>query len=121
MDANPHQRNEISTEHGLNFNSCLNQLAYFHVSTGTLLPDIFHDLLEGVFPFETKLLLKYLIQTKQYFSLSDLNSAIENIELGHLDSCDRPSSISHHTLFLDSGHSLKQQGIILYIISWLHN
>ena len=44
---------------GINFRSTLNQLDYFHVSSGTLLPDIFHDILEGIFPFQVKLLLKY--------------------------------------------------------------
>ena len=94
---------------GINFNSILNSLQYFHVCSGGLLPDIFHDMLEGVLPFELKLLLKYLIYDEQFFSLDDLNSAIQCIELGHLESLDRPSLITYKTLHED-GHSLKQQG-----------
>ena len=46
MEANPEQRSVLSRECGINFNSILNQLKYFHVCSGALLPDIFHDLLE---------------------------------------------------------------------------
>jgi hypothetical protein len=115
MNANPLAVNDVSIESGINFNSVLNQLDYFHVSSGCLLPDIFHDLLEGVFPFEGKLLLKHLILTKKYFTLSQLNAAMETIELGQLDSLDRPSPISHGTL-CEKGHSLKQQGIQMWVL-----
>jgi hypothetical protein len=115
MNADPLAVNDLSVESGINFNSVLNQLDYFHVSSGCLLPDIFHDLLEGVFPFEGKLLLKHLILTKKYFTLSQLNAAMETIELGQLDSLDRPSPISHGTL-CEKGHSLKQQGIQMWVL-----
>ena len=104
------RRNTLSVECGLNFRSVLNDLMYFHVCSGSLLPDIFHEILEGVFLLEVKLLLKYLIREEQLFTLDQLNSAIENIELGRLDSLDRPSCISYQTLFVDENHSLKQQG-----------
>ena len=102
----------ISVQSGLNFKSVLNDLEYFHVCSGGLLPDIFHDVLEGVFPFDTKNLLKYLINEEQFFTLDELNCAIRNIELGQLDSLDRLTPISYQTLFHDQAHSLKQQGIM---------
>ena len=97
METHPTQRNDLSIEYGLNFRSVLNDLTYFHVCTGAMLPDIFHDILEGVFPFEVKLLLRHLIQDEGCLTLNQLNYAIESIELGHLDSMDRPSLISCKT------------------------
>lgn len=110
MEINENQATELSIDCGINFRSTLNELHYFHVSSGALLPDVFHDILEGVFPFQVKLLLKYLIREKKFFTLNDLNFAIENMELGHLDSLDRPSQISYKSLFIDATHSLQQQG-----------
>ena len=62
-------RQTTSVKSGLNFKSVLNDLEYFHVCSGGLLPDIFNDVLEGVFPFKTKHLLKYLINEEQFFLL----------------------------------------------------
>lgn len=36
-----------SKEYGVNRNSALNDLTYFHVCDGSLIPDIMHDILEG--------------------------------------------------------------------------
>ena len=99
MEANPEQRSVLSIECGINFNSILNQLKYFHVCSGALLPDIFHDLLEGVFPFEIKLLSITWFAMSNF--LDDLNSAVENIDPSHLDALDWPTPISHQTLFCD--------------------
>ena len=57
----------------MNRNSVLNKLRYFHVCDGSLLPDIMHDLLEGVLQYEVKFMLNTMIYTEQYFSLSYLN------------------------------------------------
>jgi len=35
----------------------MNELNYFHVCDGSLLPDVMHDLLEGALQYEIKLLL----------------------------------------------------------------
>lgn len=114
-----HDLNDLSVNSGINFNSILNSLQYFNVCSGALLPDIFHDMLEGVLPFELKLLLKYLIYEEQFFSLDDLNCAIESIELGELESLDRPSPISYQTLRED-GHSLKQQGFSIMCTHYVY-
>ena len=39
---------KASRDYGVNRDSILNQLTYFHVCDGSLLPDVMHDLLEGV-------------------------------------------------------------------------
>ena len=36
-----------SVEYGINSKCIFNDLDYFHTSTGVLLPDIMHDVLEG--------------------------------------------------------------------------
>ena len=50
-------------------------LNYFHVVDG-FLPDILHDFLEGVIPFELSLCLQDLIK-KKHISLETLNQAIK--------------------------------------------
>ena len=69
MEAPNADTHALSIEFGVNFCSILNNLQYFHVCSGGLLPDIFHDILEGVVPFEMKLLLKYLIIEEQFSHL----------------------------------------------------
>ena len=70
-----------SKKFGINHNSILNELTYFHVCDG-LLPDIMHDILEGTLQYEVKLMLQIMIHTDKYFMLDQLNSWIENLELG---------------------------------------
>ena len=41
---------EVSKEYGINRDSALNELSYFHVCDGSLLPDVMHDVLEGMSP-----------------------------------------------------------------------
>ena len=38
--------------------SSMDSLQFFKVSRGTLLPDILHDILEGMLPLEVKLMLQ---------------------------------------------------------------
>lgn len=51
-------RQHYSTVYGVNRRSLLNTLDFFSVSSGTLVPDIMHDILEGALPLEVKLMLK---------------------------------------------------------------
>ena len=43
---------------GVNRRSLLTSLTYFDVTSGTMIPDVMHDFLEGVIPLELKLMLK---------------------------------------------------------------
>ena len=45
---------EASKLYGINRDSILNKLAYFHVCSGALLPDVMHDVLEGTLQYEIK-------------------------------------------------------------------
>ena len=98
-----------SKEHGINHNSILNQLTYFHVCDGSLLPDVMHDILEGSLQYEVKLLLQVMVNTESYFSLDELNMCMENFELGYMESKNRPSAFSAKN-FNSDGKTLKQNG-----------
>lgn len=65
---------EKSKEYGINRNSVLNELAYFHVCSGALVPDVMHDILEGALQYEIKLMLQVMMRTECYFPLSTLNT-----------------------------------------------
>ena len=52
--ARPH----FSTTFGINRRALLNSLVFFDVTSGALIPDIMHDVLEGALPLELKLMLK---------------------------------------------------------------
>jgi len=52
---------EESKNWGINRNSILNELKYFHVCDGTLLPDVMHDILEGTLQYEIKTMLQIMI------------------------------------------------------------
>lgn len=123
---------EASREYGINRNSSLNTLRYlcvsasvvnlliilryFHVCNGGLLPDIMHDLLEGVLQYEVKLMLKTMVRVDGYFSLEVFNSRLINTDFGYMEINDKPTPISS-TTFSSSGHSLKQAGTLCDINS----
>jgi len=74
---------EKSKELGINRDSVLNELNYFHVCDGSLLPDVMHDILEGALQYETKLLLHKMIDNG-IITLQEFNSRLENVELSQL-------------------------------------
>ena len=74
-----------------------------------------HDVLEGCLPYETKELIKHLIQ-KRYITLKYVNDQIQHFQYGDMDARNRPTPIPNLTI-LSSDHSMKQKGIYnLYII-----
>lgn len=66
-------------------------LAHFSVHTGYL-PDIMHDLLEGIVPVELARCLAMLIP-KEHFSLEMLNKSILNFTYKRADKTNRPHVI----------------------------
>ena len=104
---------KASKMYGINRNSILNQLKYFHVCNGALLPNIMHDILEGALQYEAKLLLHAMIDDKNYFSLTIFNSHLENLELGYMECKNRPTIISAKT-YSSTGNSLKQNGMAYF-------
>ena len=59
--------------------------------------------------YEAKELLKMHISVESYYTLDYLNEKIGGIELGYMESKDRPSKLSLPTL-QSSDHKLKQEG-----------
>ena len=84
-------RKHFSKLNGLNGESVLNELKYFHV-IGGLVPDLMHDLLEGVVPLTMCELLLHCINRK-YINLEHLNSVISNFDYGYHEALDKPSLI----------------------------
>jgi hypothetical protein len=82
----------FSKLYGVNFKSVFNELKYFHV-IGGMVPDIMHDLCEGIIPKITLLLLRHCIEDNKYFDLQKLNHIIGNFDYGHLEKKDKPSPI----------------------------
>lgn len=99
----------VSRDYGINYRPVLNELQFFNVTSGTLIPDVMHDVLEGCLQYEAKLLLQQFMFSDHYFTLSDLNQQIDSIELGYAESKSRPSLIST-TAFSERDGSLKQSG-----------
>ena len=84
---------ECSKEFGVNRRSCLLDLCHFDMCSGSLIPDVMHDLLEGTLQHVLKHLLRVLTNEKKYFSLVDLNSKIMGMELGYMED-NRPSPLA---------------------------
>ena len=105
-----------SKEFSINRNSALNELAYFHVCSGALIPDIMHDILEGALQYEVKLMLQVMIRTENYFTIDMFNCQLENIDFGYMEVKNKPTPLSSQTLSSD-GNSLKQNGMIQVL--WL--
>lgn len=70
---------KVSREYGINYRPVLNELQYFKVTSGTLIPDVMHDVLEGALQYEAKLLLQQLILVGHYFTLANLNQQIDSM------------------------------------------
>ena len=68
-----------------------------------------HDVLEGALEHEVKLMLQKFIYEQQYFTLDEFNSRLQHIDLGYMESKDRPSILSETTIS-SSSHKLKQEG-----------
>ena len=75
-------RDTHSKQTGINRESICNELQYFSAASGALVPDVMHDVLEGVLQYEVMLLLRHLIYDESCFTLDQLNSRISRMELG---------------------------------------
>ena len=51
-----------------------------------------------------------MVNSEAYFTLDTFNCHLENLELGYMESNDRPTTISAKT-FNSEGNSLKQNGM----------
>ena len=119
----------FSTTYGVNFNSILNESQYFHVTQG-MVPDVMHDVLEGIAPYEVKEMLKVILYFvinvvnlvlqvfvgSSLFKLDNLNASISNFPYPDVDSNCKPSLISQST-FHSNDNKINQGGMTLLIIN----
>lgn len=99
-----------SRQSGVNRDSILNELSYFHVCGGGLLPDVMHDILEGALEYEMKLMLQQFIYEEHYFTLEELNTRMDFFHYGYMEIKDRPTPIADTTIKRGTGNLLKQEG-----------
>ena len=57
-DLSASDRQHYSLVYGINRRALLSTLNFFGVASGSLVPDIMHDMLEGALPLEVKLMLR---------------------------------------------------------------
>ena len=98
----------FSTTYGVNSDSILNSLSYYHVTSG-LPPDVMHDLLEGVAVVELKCMLMKLSRNYN-LSLALLNDRIDHFPYGFSDIKNKPLKLPLSYLSTDH-ESLKQSGM----------
>ena len=79
-----------SITYGVNCDSVLNEIPDFNVANGQMPQDAMHILLEGVIPFELKLMLKIFVVEKSYFDFDDLNERVNSFVLGRNESRTKP-------------------------------
>ena len=106
---------QCSKEYGVNSRSILLDLKHFNMCSGSLLPDVMHDLLEGTLQHVMQLLLSYCIEEKKYFTLQYLNQKIDGIELGYMED-NRPAPVDHCKHLRQNGILIHVFWFILYII-----
>lgn len=109
LNQEPHNWEQNSKEFGINRRSILLELHHFDPCSGALVPDIMHDLFEGVLQYEAKLVLQRCINQQKYFSLSMLAQKLECVELGYMEVGNRPSPITSQVLN-SKERSLTQKG-----------
>lgn len=71
IENNPELWNHYSKVFGVNYRSALESLPYFSVPNGSMIPDIMHDVLEGLLPLEINNLLKVLGAFPMFINLMD--------------------------------------------------
>ena len=98
---------QASMEYGVNRKSVLTELRFFNICNGSLLPDVMHDVLEGVLQYEAKLVLYHLIRECRCMKLSHFNHLIETVELGYMENKNRPSPVKLNM----EDRSLRQNGM----------
>ena len=101
-------RDRLSTTYGVNRRSVLDDVTHFDVCK-CFPEDVMHILLEGVVPYETKILLRFLIDDEKSLTLKELNSRMESFDYGYMNAKNKPSPITRETINL-ADTKLKQSG-----------
>lgn len=95
----------LASEYGIKTGCALHE-TYWHL-TSNRIGDLMHDFMEGVGPFEIKLILSHLVNKEKRLTLKFLNKRITSFPYGFMDKKSRPSEINNLDCSMD--HSLKQK------------
>jgi hypothetical protein len=68
--------------------------------------DAMHDMLEGVCPYEVKLLLNHFIFSDKFISLSEVNQQIKSFHYSFTDKKNKPSVLAYDRLQNAADHKL---------------
>ena len=105
--------------YGINGTSILNELKHFHV-IGGLVPDIMHDLHEGILSLMLCKILQYCIKEKKYFTLNQLNTGLQNFKYGHSEVKNKPSLIfKQHLKNKKLNQSAAQTSLVAYTLPFI--
>ena len=105
------------TSTGVKASCLLNNLEHFHVTTNYV-PDVMHDLLEGVCGLEVHLVLGDLIRAR-FFDLDLLNSRITSFDYSPSDSKNKPSAITQNKITNPDGASGQTASQLWCLIRYL--
>ncbi|XP_028419163.1 uncharacterized protein LOC114544868, partial [Dendronephthya gigantea] len=100
-------REQLSTTYGVNRLSVLDKVQHFDVCI-CIPEDIMHIFLDGLVPYETKLMLKYLIDESRCITLKELNRRIENFDYGYMNKKNKPTATNRETINGVTEAKLKQ-------------
>jgi len=110
-----------SRQWGINGTSCLMDIPHFDVCT-CIVQDPMHLLLEGLIPYELKLLVHYCIFDHHYFTIDWLNSQLNSFQYTYLEN-DKPELflksdvLSESKLKQTAGATFTLCRILPYILS----
>lgn len=108
-------RTFFSKNYGVNRRSELLNAPFFDVCQ-QLPQDIMHVFLEGVVPYEIKLLLQLYIE-HGHFTMEELNNRIKHFPYGYTDIKDKPLPIRMQDLDLDSSSNLGQTATKMWLLA----
>lgn len=96
--------------------SCLfNSLNYFHTAENITV-DVMHDLLEGVVPFELKLVLFSFIYEQKLFTLELLNCRLACFDYGSCDRKNKPTALSELEIKDQQKNGLNQKASQMFCL-----
>ena len=109
------QRRQGDPETGVRNNCPLNTLRCFHCTTNYNL-DVMHDMLEGVCPYEVKLVLNQLIFIDHLISFKELNQRLKAFQYGFGDNKNKPSVVLRDRLLNLNDRKLGQKAAQMWCL-----
>jgi hypothetical protein len=105
---------ENSIKYGINRKSALDDIPNFSVARN-LPHDIMHDILEGVIPYEMKLLLEFLVE-KKYIAVNTLNNRMKSFDFGYTETSDKPSEVNEKA-YKKSDQKIRQSASKMWLLA----